>query len=81
MKEERIFKTIPLNDTKNGTISFAIIKNPYEEDGNAVVSIGIMIDDTKPEWKVHIPFSQIKEVRKILKKARKKYKPSKKGKQ
>ena len=42
MKEERIFKTIPLNDTKNGTISFAIIKNPYEEDGNVVVSIGIM---------------------------------------
>ena len=57
------------------------LKNPYEEDGNVVVSIGIMIDDTKPEWKVHIPFSQIKEVRKILKKAHKKYKPSKKGKQ
>ena len=66
---------------KNGTISFAIIKNPYEEDGNVVVSIGIMIDDTKPEWKVHIPFSQIKEVRKILKKAHKKYQPRNKGKQ
>ena len=81
MKEERIFKTIPLNDTKNGTISFAIIRNTYEEDGNAVVSIDIMIDDTKQEGKVHITFSQIKEVRKSLKKAHKKYKPSKKGKQ
>ena len=49
MKEERIFKTIPLNDTKNGIISFAIIKTPYEEAGNAVVSIGIIIDDTKPD--------------------------------
>ena len=72
MKEERIFKTIPLNDTKNGTISFAIIKNPYEEDGNVVVSIGIMIDDTKdithPEWKVIIPKRKVKKLRKALKK-------------
>lgn len=80
MKAVKILKTIPLKDSENGAMSFAVIENPYGEGTKPVLSVGVMLDNEKPNWKIHIPFSQIKKVQKVLKKAREKYKFYKKGK-
>lgn len=83
MKEAEIYKTIPLKESEGGTLNFAIIEEPYGEGSKAVISICASLGEGKESWKVHIPFSQIKEVRQALKearKARKKQKTAKKPK-
>lgn len=83
MKETEIYKTIPLKESEGGTLNFAIIEEPYGEGSKAVISICASLGEGKESWKVHIPFSQIKEVRQALKearKARKKQKTAKKPK-
>ena len=83
MKETEIYKTIPLKESEGGTLNFAIIEEPYGEGSKAVISICASLGEGKESWKVHIPFSQIKEVRQTLKearKARKKQKTAKKSK-
>lgn len=83
MKETEIYKTIPLKESEGGTLNFAIIEEPYGEGSKAVISICASLGEGKESWKVHIPFSQIKEVCQALKdakKARKKQKTAKKPK-
>ncbi len=57
-------KTIPLDGTKNGVISVTKIDEPYGPGSHSVASIGISLsgDDNNPEWKVHLPFSNLDDV-------------------
>lgn len=57
-------KIIPLSSTKRGVISVTKIDRPYGENSDAVVSIGISLSGNaeEPEWKVHIPMSNLDEV-------------------
>lgn len=70
MKETSVYKTIPLKESKGGTLNFAVIEEPYGEGSKPVVSICATLSE-KESWKVHIPLSQIKEVRQALKEAKK----------
>ncbi|MCH5323160.1 MAG: hypothetical protein J1E31_06295 [Helicobacter sp.] len=79
MKEVEIFKEIDLNEAK-GKMKFAIIKEPYGAESKPVVSISVNLEDKEEAWKVHIPLSQVKEVRSILKEIRADYKQHKKEK-
>lgn len=55
---------IALEGTKNGVISVTKIEEPYGAGSGTVASIGISLsgDETNPEWKVHIPLSNIEAV-------------------
>lgn len=77
MKEAKIYKSIPLNGSENGSLDFAIIEEPYGVDSQAVVSICASISDTQ-SWKVHLPLNQIKAVRKALKESKAAHKKLKK---
>ncbi|WP_299546156.1 hypothetical protein [uncultured Helicobacter sp.] len=77
MKEAKIYKSISLNGCENGSLDFAIIEEPYGKDSQAVVSICASISDTQ-SWKIHLPLSQIKAIRKALKESKVAYKKIKK---
>lgn len=77
MKEAKIYKVLPLEGTEDGKIEFAVIAEPYGEGSKPVASIGVELEKGKI-WKVHIPFNQIKDVRKALKDAKSAYKQYKK---
>ena len=80
MKEVKVFKEVDLNEVK-GKIKFATIREPYGAGSKPVVSISINLDGKEEEaWKIHIPISQVKEVRQILKEIRADYKRTKKEK-
>ncbi len=55
---------ISLEGTKNGVISVAKIEEPYGSDSATVASIGISLagDAENPEWKVHIPLTNLDDV-------------------
>lgn len=55
---------IPLEGTKNGVISVMKIEEPYGVGSGTVASIGISLsgDEANPEWKVHIPLSNVEAV-------------------
>ena len=59
-----------LSGTK-GKITIATIAQPYGPKSESVASIGISLkaDATEPEWKVHIPKSNIEQVIEALQKA------------
>ena len=61
-----------LSGTK-GKISITIVAQPYGPKSESVASIGISLkaDADEPEWKVHIPKSNIAQVIEALKKAEK----------
>ncbi len=63
---------IMLNGTKDGKISVAIVEQPYGSKSESVVSIGISLqaDATEPDWKVHLPKSNIDAVIVALEKAK-----------
>ncbi len=63
---------IMLSDTKDGKISVAIVEQPYGSKSESVVSIGISLqaDTTEPDWKVHLPKSNIDAVIAALEKAK-----------
>jgi len=69
---DKIIKEIDLNGTENGKIKIATIIEPYSEDSEAVVSIGIFLDaDAEvPNWVAHIPKSNIDAVVKALQEAK-----------
>lgn len=71
---------MPLKESEGGKINFAIIEQPYGEGSKAVVSICVTLGESKESWKVHIPLTQIKEVRQALKEAKKACKKCKKEK-
>ena len=56
--------TIALEGTKNGVISVMKIEEPYGAGSGTVASIGISLsgDAANPEWKVHIPLSNVDAV-------------------
>lgn len=67
MSKTKIFKVIPLSDTKKGTISVAHIFQPYGSGSDTVVSIGISLKgESEPDWKVHIPYKNLDELINIL---------------
>lgn len=57
-------KTIALDGTKNGMISVTTIDEPYGAGSATVASIGISLsgETENPEWKVHIPLSNLDDV-------------------
>ncbi|MCM1225484.1 MAG: hypothetical protein NC548_64670 [Lachnospiraceae bacterium] len=77
MKESSVYKTVPLKDYEGGKIEFAIIEEPYGEKSKPVVSICVSLGDGKESFKLHIPLSQVKEVRQVLKSSKKAYKKHK----
>ena len=60
-----------LSGTK-GKISITTIAHPYGPKSESVASIGISLkaDADEPEWKVHIPKSNIDQVIKALEQAK-----------
>ena len=55
---------IALDGTKNGVISVTRIDEPYGEGSATVASIGISLsgESENPEWKVHIPLTNLDDV-------------------
>lgn len=68
-------KTFTLSGTKKGVISVANVTEPYGEDSESVVSIGISLngDTSKPDWKSHIPYANIDELIEALVEAKKQH--------
>ena len=62
-----------LSGTKDGKISISTIDKPYGEKSESVVSIGISLQASaeEPDWKVHLPKSNIDAVIKALQEAKK----------
>ena len=56
--------TIKLSGTKEGKISISTISEPYGKGSENVASIGISLQSTasEPDWKVHIPKTNIDAV-------------------
>ncbi len=71
---DKIVDVIKLSGTENGKIEVAIIKEPYGEDSESVASIGVFLNSDpetlNPNWRVHIPKSNIDAVIEALKKAK-----------
>jgi len=61
-----------LSGTKNGKVSISKIDEPYGENSDSVLSIGIFLDESKsePDWKVHIPKDDIDKLVLALNKAK-----------
>jgi len=65
-------KKVVLSGTKNGRITITAIEKPYGANSESVASIGISLkaNATEPEWKVHIPKTNIDEVIEALQKVK-----------
>ena len=61
-----------LSGTKDGKISIAVVDQPYGPKSESVVSIGISLQASavEPDWKVHLPKSNIDAVIEALEKAK-----------
>ena len=61
-----------LSGTKDGKISIAVVEQPYGPKSENVVSIGISLqaNAADPDWKVHLPKSNIDAVIEALEKAK-----------
>lgn len=72
---ETKIKTMALDGTPKGTLSVSNIDKPYGANSAPVVSIGISLkgDDSDPDWKVHIPYTQLDEVIAALGEAKKQF--------
>lgn len=75
MSEKTNVMTLHLDGTKKGTITIAHVEAPYGPDSEAVASVGISLkgDEDAPDWKVHLPYSQIDDVIAGLQEAKKKF--------
>jgi hypothetical protein len=71
---DKVIDSFKLSGTEDGKIEVATLNEPYGEGSESVVSVGIFLNsDPKtlnPNWKVHIPKSNIDEVIEALKKAK-----------
>lgn len=65
--------TLTLSGTKHGKITISTLTEPYGVKSESVVSIGITLqaDASEPDWKVHIPHSNIDAVIAALQEAKK----------
>ncbi|MDM5271181.1 hypothetical protein PGH07_03240 [Sulfurovum sp. zt1-1] len=70
-KTTTLIKTIKLPHTNDGKITIVNINEPYGEFSTPVTSIGISLDDSDPEWIVHIPIAKIDELIAALQEAKK----------
>ncbi|WP_300364867.1 hypothetical protein [Hydrogenimonas sp.] len=72
MKESQIIKEIPLANTESGIITIATVREPYGEESEPVVSVGIWLNKSsdEPDWKVHIPVDSLDEVIAALQEAK-----------
>ncbi|MEA3492353.1 MAG: hypothetical protein U9R27_10680 [Campylobacterota bacterium] len=73
MSEKRIdIEEIKLSNTKDGKISVAVVEKPYGPKSESVVSIGISLQaaSQEPDWKVHLPKSNIDAVIDALQRAK-----------
>ncbi len=72
MKESKLIKEIPLASTENGIITVATVNEPYGEGSEPVVSIGIWLSKSneEPDWKVHVPKSNIDALIEALQEAK-----------
>jgi len=76
MKNSKLIKSFPLANTKEGIITISHINEPYGENSKPVISIGISLnDESKPDWKAHIPYENIDDVIEALKEAKEKFNP------
>jgi len=68
-------KLYHLYGTKDGIISVAHITEPYGQDSEPVVSIGVDLhgEIKNPKWRVHIPYENIDDVIEALKIAKEKF--------
>ena len=64
---------IALSGTKKGKISIMTLTEPYGPKTESVVSIGISLQENtdEPDWKVHIPKTNIDAVITALQEAKK----------
>ncbi len=62
-----------LSGTKEGKITVTTVSEPYGEKSESVASIGISLqaNSQEPDWKVHIPKTNIDAVIEALEKAKK----------
>ena len=62
-----------LSGTKDGKISITTVEQPYGENSESVASIGISLQAgaKEPDWKVHIPKTNIDAVIAALTEAKK----------
>ncbi|MBL0686290.1 MAG: hypothetical protein JJV95_02710 [Sulfurospirillum sp.] len=70
-----ILNKFALAETKKGIISVSHLEEPYGSGSFPVVSIGISIkgDETKPDWKAHIPYENLDQLIESLKIAKEKF--------
>ncbi len=68
----KVIDEFKLSGTEDGKIEVAVIKEPYGEGSESVVSIGIFLnkDAAEPNWKVHIPKDNLDAVIAALQKAK-----------
>ncbi|AJC87756.1 hypothetical protein CINS5915_06575 [Campylobacter insulaenigrae] len=60
---KKILKTIELNGSKSGEISICNLSSPYGVGSNDVLSIGIALKkENGMDWKIHIPYENLKEL-------------------
>ena len=64
-----LIETIELASKSGGHITVATIDKPYGANSEKVVSIGVSLKDNGPDWKVHIPLSNLPALIEALKKA------------
>ena len=67
-----IIDEMPLSGTSDGKISIAVVEHPYGSESESVVSIGVSLqaESEEPDWKVHVPQSNIDAVIEALQKAK-----------
>ena len=63
---------MPLSGTKNGKISIVTIKEPYGSKSEDIASVAISLQGNanEPDWKVHIPKTNLDGVIDALTKAK-----------
>ena len=66
----KIVETIALASKEGGEITVATIEKPYGANSEDVVSIGVSLKASGPDWKVHIPVSNIDALIAALQKAK-----------
>lgn len=70
----KVIDSFKFSGSEHGKIEVAIIKEPYGKGSESVASIGVFLNSNpetlNPNWKVHIPKSNIDAVIEALKKAK-----------
>lgn len=65
-----VVETIDLASKAGGHITVATINEPYGAGSETIVSIGVSLKNSGPDWKVHIPVSNIDALVAALQKAK-----------